>query len=46
MDKTNFLPYTTPSGDVRLDVVLMEESIWLTQKAMAELFSVGDARHQ
>jgi len=41
MKETNFLLYTTPSGDVRLDVVLMEESIWLTQKAMAELFSVG-----
>jgi hypothetical protein len=41
MEETNFLLYTTPSGDVRLDVVLMEESIWLTQKAMAELFSVG-----
>lgn len=41
MEETNFLLYTTPSGDVRLDVALMEESIWLTQKAMAELFSVG-----
>lgn len=41
MEETNFLLYTTPSGDVRLDVVLMDESIWLTQKAMAELFSVG-----
>ncbi|MGO3238216.1 MAG: death-on-curing protein [Mesonia sp.] len=41
MKETNFLLYTTPSGDVRLDVVLMDESIWLTQKAMAELFSVG-----
>lgn len=41
MKESNFLLYTTPSGDVRLDVVLMDESIWLTQKAMAELFSVG-----
>ena len=41
MKETNFLLYTTPAGDVRLDVVLMDESIWLTQKAMAELFSVG-----
>jgi len=41
MDETNFLLYTTPAGDVRLDVVLMNETIWLTQKAMAELFSVG-----
>lgn len=41
MQESNFLLYTTPSGDVRLDVMLFEESIWLTQKAMAELFSVG-----
>lgn len=41
MKESNFLLYTTPAGDVRLDVVLMDESIWLTQKAMAELFSVG-----
>src|SRR5690606_39761444 len=41
MQESYFLLYTTPSGDVRLDVMLFEESIWLTQKAMAELFSVG-----
>jgi len=41
MKESNFLLYTTPSGDVRLDVMLFEESIWLTQKAMSELFSVG-----
>ncbi len=41
MQESDFLLYTTPSGDVRLDVMLFEESIWLTQKAMAELFSVG-----
>jgi len=41
MQESNFLLYTAPSGDVRLDVRLFEESIWLTQKAMAELFEVG-----
>lgn len=41
MQESNFLLYTTPSGDVRVDVVLFEESIWLTQKSMAQLFSVG-----
>ncbi|WP_417443270.1 virulence RhuM family protein [Joostella sp.] len=41
MKESNFLLYTTPAGDVRLDVVLMDENIWLSQKAMAELFSVG-----
>lgn len=41
MKESNFLLYTTPGGDVRLDVMLMDESIWLTQKAMAALFAVG-----
>lgn len=38
---SDFLLYTSPNGEVRLEVVLKDESIWLTQKAMAELFSVG-----
>ncbi len=41
MQESNFLLYTTPSGDVRLDVMLLEESIWLTQKSMGELFSTS-----
>ncbi len=43
MDKeeaTNFLLYTTPEGDVKVDVFLHNENIWLTQKRMAELFAV------
>ena len=38
-EQTDFILYTTPSGDVRLQVMLLEESIWLTQKMMAELLS-------
>lgn len=38
MKEFNFLLYATPSEDVRLDVMLFEESIWLTQKSMGELF--------
>ncbi|MDO5106429.1 hypothetical protein [Capnocytophaga sp.] len=34
----NFVLYSTPNGDVRLDVLLQDESLWLTQKAIAELF--------
>lgn len=37
-EQTDFILYTTPSGDVRLQVMLLEESIWLTQKMMARLF--------
>lgn len=33
-----FILYTTPSGEVRVDVLLENETVWLTQKAMALLF--------
>ena len=36
----NFILYTTPSGDVKLEVFLLDETLWLTQKMMAELFGV------
>jgi len=36
-----FLLYTAPSGKIRVDVLLEEESLWLTQKAMCELFDVA-----
>jgi hypothetical protein len=36
----NFVLYTSPSGDIKVDVVLQDESIWMTQKAMGELFGV------
>ncbi len=42
MDKElNFLIYNTPGEDVAVNAVIKDESIWLTQKAMAELFDVG-----
>jgi len=40
-NESEFILYTTPKGDVRLDVLVLDESIWLTQKSMAELFGVG-----
>ena len=36
----NFILYTTPNGDVKLEVLLQGESVWLTQKAISELFGV------
>jgi hypothetical protein len=33
-----FILYTAPSGEVRVDVLLENESVWLSQKAMALLF--------
>lgn len=39
MDKElNFLIYNTPDEDVTIHAAVKDESIWLTQKAMAELF--------
>ena len=37
---SNFLIYNTPNNEVRVDVYLEDETVWLTQKAMSELFGV------
>ena len=35
---TQLLIYQTESGDTKIEVRLEEETVWLTQKLMAELF--------
>jgi hypothetical protein len=35
-----FLLYTAPDGAVKVEVFFREETVWLTQKALAELFGV------
>ncbi|MHB8579161.1 MAG: virulence RhuM family protein [Ignavibacteriaceae bacterium] len=37
---TEFLLYTTPNGNVKLEIFLHNENIWLTQARIAELFGV------
>ncbi len=37
---TEFLLYTSPSGEIKVDVLLQDETIWLSQKKIAELFDV------
>lgn len=37
---TEFLLYTTPSGEVKIEVFLHNENLWLTQDRIAELFGV------
>ncbi|MDP2365478.1 MAG: cell filamentation protein Fic, partial [Ignavibacteria bacterium] len=32
--------YSSPNGDVRVEVFFQEETFWLSQKRMAELFGV------
>ena len=34
------LIYNTPAEEVKVDVVLKDENIWATQKAIAKLFGV------
>lgn len=38
---TEFLLYTTPNGKVKVEIFLRNETVWLTQKRMADLFGVG-----
>ncbi len=38
---TEFLLYTAPNGAIKVEVLLSNETLWLTQKRMAELFGVG-----
>tara|TARA_R110002096_G_scaffold6186_15_gene28289 strand:+ start:354 stop:500 length:147 start_codon:yes stop_codon:yes gene_type:complete len=33
--------YKTPSREQRIEVVYEEENFWMTQRGLAELFSVG-----
>ena len=38
--KSKFILYTSTNGDVKLDVYVQNETLWLTQKMIAQLFSV------
>jgi hypothetical protein len=38
--KQHFILYTSTDGKVDVDVVLKDETVWLTQKAMGQLFGV------
>ena len=37
---TDFLLYTAPNGDIKVEAFLHNETIWLSQKRIAELFGV------
>jgi hypothetical protein len=38
--ESNVIFYTTPDGHVKVDIVYSDESFWMSQKKMAELFGV------
>ena len=37
---TEFLLYTTPNGKVKFEIFLRDETVWLTQEKIAQLFGV------
>jgi len=37
---TEFLLYTTPNGKVKVEIFLRDETVWLTQEKIAQLFGV------
>lgn len=37
---TNIILYSTPESDIRIEVFFKDETVWLTQKKIAELFDV------
>jgi len=39
-EASQFLIYTAPDGAVKVDVFIKDETLWLTQKALAELFGI------
>ena len=40
MVNSEIILYTTPQGDIKVEVFLQDETVWLTQRAMGELFGV------
>ncbi len=38
--ESQFVMYTSPKGEVKVEVVFQDETIWLSQKKMSELFNV------
>lgn len=40
MGQSEIILYTTPQGDIKVEVFLQDETVWLSQKSMGELFGV------
>ncbi|MBS1937789.1 MAG: cell filamentation protein Fic, partial [Bacteroidetes bacterium] len=40
MNASGIIFYTTPQGEVRIEVYFEDETFWLSQKKIAELFGV------
>jgi len=40
MKENNIILYNTPTGNVKVEVIFNNETFWLTQKRISELFGV------
>lgn len=40
-ETTSFLLYTAPNGDIKVEAILSNETIWLTQDHMSLVFDVN-----
>ncbi|WP_423130157.1 virulence RhuM family protein [Gaoshiqia sp. Z1-71] len=41
MANSEIIFYSTPQGEIKIEVILQDETVWLTQRAMGELFGVS-----
>jgi len=41
MAGSEIILYSTPQGEIKIEVFLQDETVWLTQRAMGELFGVS-----
>jgi len=39
-ESNEIILYTSPKGDVKIEVIFNDETFWLTQKKISELFGV------
>lgn len=39
-EQSEFILYTAPSGEVRIEIYVKDETVWLTQQKIADLFGV------
>ena len=42
-EMSNFLLYTAPEGNVKVEAILSDETVWLSQEQMAQIFDVQKA---
>jgi|GEM_PF-3364019 len=40
MTNSEIILYSKPQGEIKIEVILQDETVWLTQRAMGELFGV------